>query len=268
MGLITNRRAVLAASLGGSGLVLSGCSNILQADHLNQSASFQHVLAAAQKWTLWSQRFLLSGGAMAQEFSPSDISPRFKANGTLHPGGVEYAQNLSEGFANWRLNVGGLVARPLSLSVADLRQLPSRSQITRHDCVEGWSAIGGWTGVPLGLVLTAARVAQDAKYVVFHCADNLEGEPSKGGVQSPGQYYESIALTDAFHPQTLIAYGLNGKPLDVAHGAPLRLRVERQLGYKQAKYIQRIELVKNLSGIGAGAGGYWEDRGYEWYAGI
>jgi len=268
MSLIVTRRSLMGAGLGGGALILGGCSNVLQADQLTRNASFQHVLAAAQKWTLWSQRFLLSGGAMAQEFSPSDISPRFKANGTLHPGGDEYAQHLADGFSNWRLSVGGLVARPLSLSVAELRRLPSRSQITRHDCVEGWSAIGGWTGVPLGLLLTAAHVGADAKYVVFHCADNLEGEPAKGGVQAPGQYYESIALTDAFHPQTLIAYAMNGKPLDVPHGAPLRLRVERQLGYKQAKYLQGIELVASLSGIGGGSGGYWEDRGYEWYAGI
>jgi DMSO/TMAO reductase YedYZ molybdopterin-dependent catalytic subunit len=156
----------------------------------------------------------------------------------------------------------------LSLSVADLRRLPRRTQITRHDCVEGWSAIGMWTGVPLSLLLKAAAMKPNARYAVFHCADNLTGEPSKGGEQSPGQYYESIDLTDAFHPQTILAYALNGKPLDVPHGAPLRLRVERQLGYKQAKYIERIEITDNFARIAGGRGGYWEDRGYEWYAGI
>ena len=100
-----------------------------------------------------------------------------------------------------------------------------------------------------------------AKYVVFHCADNLEGEPSKGGAQSPGQYYESCALVDAFHPQTLVAYAMNGQPLDVPHGAPLRLRIERQLGYK-------VEVVDDFRHIAGGKGGYWEDRGYDWYAGI
>ena len=103
---------------------------------------------------------------------------------------------------------------------------------------------------------------------MFHCADNLEGEPEKGGMQAPGQYYESIALEDARHPQTILAHAMNGKPLDVGHGAPLRLRVERQLGYKQAKYVQRIQLTDRLSGLYGGKGGYWEDRGYEWYAGI
>jgi DMSO/TMAO reductase YedYZ molybdopterin-dependent catalytic subunit len=265
MTLVTRRRALIGS---GAGLLLSGCSKILQADALTGSPSFLRVLAAAEGWTRASQRFLLSGGAMAQEFKASDISPRFKANGTLNPGGEDYDRNVAEGFVNWRLKIDGMVAHPLLLSVADLRKLPSRSQITRHDCVEGWSAIGGWTGTPLALLLKAADVLPGAKYVVFHCADNLDGEPSKGGEQSPGQYYESLALVDALHPQTLIAYDMNGAPLDVAHGAPLRLRVERQLGYKHAKYVQRVEVVSDFRHISGGHGGYWEDRGYEWYAGI
>jgi DMSO/TMAO reductase YedYZ molybdopterin-dependent catalytic subunit len=205
---------------------------------------------------------------LAREYAAADISPRFKANGTLYPGGEDYEDAVNEDFAGWRLSVEGMVARPLSLSVAEIRALPSRTQITRHDCVEGWSAIGQWTGVPLGLLLKTAGVLPQAKYAVFHCADNLDGEPAKGGEQAPGQYYESIALVDAYHPQTLIAHGLNGKPLDIAHGAPLRLRVERQLGYKQAKYVQRIQLTDRLSGLYGGKGGYWEDRGYDWYAGV
>ena len=266
MTLLTRRAALIGAGAGG-GLLLAGCSDIVRADGLTMSRSFQHVLAHAEQWTLASQRFL-QRGAMAREFSPADISPRFKANGTLRPGGDAYAQHVDEAFANWRLRVDGLVVQPLSLSIAELRALPSRTQITRHDCVEGWSAIGQWTGVQLGLLLKAAGPTPGAKYAVLHCADNLSGEPAKGGEQAPGQYYESIALVDAFHPQTLIAYGMNGRPLDVAHGAPLRLRVERQLGYKQAKYVQRIQLTNTLAGIAGGRGGYWEDRGYEWYAGI
>jgi len=164
--------------------------------------------------------------------------------------------------------VDGMVAHPLSLSLAEIRRLPARTQITRHDCVEGWSAIGQWTGVPLGLLLRAAAILPRAKYAVFHCADNLSGEPEKGGAQAPGQYYESLALPDAAHPQTIIAYAMNGGPLDIPHGAPLRLRVERQLGYKQAKYLTRIQLTDTLAGFYGGKGGYWEDRGYEWYAGI
>jgi DMSO/TMAO reductase YedYZ molybdopterin-dependent catalytic subunit len=267
MTLITRRNALILGAAG-SGLALSGCGRTAVGDLLNANDGFNRVLAEAQAWTLSSQRFLLSGGAMAREYAVSDISPKFKPNGTLFPPGEDYEDAVNESFANWRLKVDGMVARPLTLSVADIRALPSRTQITRHDCVEGWSAIGQWTGVPLGLLLKTARVLPQAKYVVFHCADNLEGEPAKGGEQAPGQYYESIALVDAYHPQTIIAHAMNGKPLDVAHGAPLRLRVERQLGYKQAKYIQRVELTDRLSGYYGGKGGYWEDRGYEWYAGI
>jgi len=267
MPIITRRRALITG-LAGSGLLLSACSKIFQADSLTESASFQRVLAAAQGWTRATQRLLLADGQLAREYKPSDISAHFKANGTLNPGGEDYDRHVAEGFVNWRLVIDGMVAHPLSLSVADLRRLPARSQITRHDCVEGWSAIGGWTGVPLALLLNAAGMRAGAKYVVFYCADNLEGEPSKGGEQSPGQYYESIGLVDAMHPQTLIAYDMNGKPLDVPHGAPLRLRVERQLGYKMAKYVRHIQVVSDFHGISGGHGGYWEDRGYDWYAGI
>jgi DMSO/TMAO reductase YedYZ molybdopterin-dependent catalytic subunit len=267
MTLLTRRTALLGAAAG-SGLVLTGCDKILQTGPLTDSTGFQKVLAAAEGWTRHTQRFLLSGGELAKEFKVSDITPKFKANGTLNPGGAEYDRAVAEQFANWRLTVDGLVSTPLSLSVAQLRALPSRTQITRHDCVEGWSAIAQWTGAPLGMLLKAAGVAPNARYVVFHCADNLDGEPAKGGAQAPGQYYESIGMADAFHPQTILAYAMNGRPLDVAHGAPIRLRVERQLGYKQAKYVKRIEVTNTLHNLYMGKGGYWEDRGYEWYAGI
>ena len=267
MTLLTRRTALIAGAAG-SGLALSGCSKILFADRLTASSDFQRVLAHAEAWTLASQRFLLSGGQLAREYSLADISPRFKPNGTLYPTGEDYEDAVNEDFVTWRLVVEGMVSRPLSLSIPQIRALPSRTQITRHDCVEGWSAIGQWTGPPVGLLLKAAGVLPQARYAVFHCADNLEGEPAKGGEQAPGQYYESLTLVDAFHPQTLIAYAMNGHPLDVAHGAPLRLRVERQLGYKHAKYVQRIQLTDRLSGLYGGKGGYWEDRGYEWYAGI
>ena len=137
--------------------------------------------------------------------------------------------------------------------------MPLRTQITRHDCVEGWSAIGKWSGLPLKLLMDAAAPLAGARYVVFHCADDFGGDP----------YYESIDLVDAYHPQTILAWAMNDQPLAVGHGAPLRLRVERQLGYKQAKFVMRIELVESLDRIGAGKGGYWEDSaGYQWYAGI
>ena len=153
----------------------------------------------------------------------------------------------------------GLVERPLSLPLAALQALPQREQITRHDCVEGWSAIGKWQGPHLGRVLDMAGLAERARYVVFHCADRFGTTP----------YYESIDLVDAFHPQTILAWRMNGKPLAEAHGAPLRLRVERQLGYKHAKFVMRIEARDTLDGLYGGKGGYWEDRGdYAWYAGI
>jgi DMSO/TMAO reductase YedYZ molybdopterin-dependent catalytic subunit len=267
MALIT-RRSALVGTAAGAGLLAAGCSRLSGADALTDSAGFQRVLAAAEGWTQASQRFLQGGGALAREYSRADVSPVFKANGTLHPDGEAYARQAGCNFGLWRLAIGGMVAHPLSLSLEEIRRLPARTQITRHDCVEGWSAIGGWTGVQLGLLLKAAGVTPAAKYAVFHCADNLTGEPVKGGAQSPGQYYESLAMVDAWHPQTMIAYALNGRALDIPHGAPLRLRVERQLGYKQAKYVQSIELTDSLAGIAGGKGGYWEDRGYEWYAGI
>jgi DMSO/TMAO reductase YedYZ molybdopterin-dependent catalytic subunit len=136
----------------------------------------------------------------------------------------------------------------------------SRTQITRHDCVEGWSAIGKWTGVPLAEVLDRVRPTDAARYVVFHCADPMNANGA--------HYYESIDLAEARHPQTILAYELNGAPLPVKNGAPLRVRIERQLGYKMAKYLMRLEIVDHLASIGKGRGGYWEDRGYAWYAGI
>jgi DMSO/TMAO reductase YedYZ molybdopterin-dependent catalytic subunit len=196
---------------------------------------------------------------MAPEFTEADLSPRFPTNGTTDPDNPVYQALAERGFADWSVEVTGLVERPQSFSLADLRALPSRTQITRHDCVEGWSAIGKWTGVPLGEVLTRVGVRPSARYVVFRCAD-----PDEDGIP----YYESVDFDDAFHPQTILAYELNGAPLPIGHGAPIRLRVERQLGYKMAKYVMRIEVVTDFDSIAGGRGGYWEDQGYEWYAGI
>lgn len=152
------------------------------------------------------------------------------------------------------------MAEPAGFTLEELRAMPSRTQITRHDCVEGWSAIGKWTGVPLSHVLALVRPRPEARYVVFYCADpmNAAGE----------RYYESIDMEDALHPQTILAYGLNDETLPIKNGAPLRVRIERQLGYKMAKYIMRIELVESFDHIRGGKGGFWEDRGYEWFAGI
>jgi len=257
-----SRRIAIAGGFAGAGWLVAN------ATRLTDNQSLTHLFGAVEDWTKIAQRGLLFPDRLAREYPASDISPTFKPNGTYNPGTDEYNAHAASGFAHWRLKVDGLVRNPLSLSVADIMRLPRRTQITRHDCVEGWSAIGQWTGVQLGLILKAASLKPNARYAVFHCADNLTGEPAKGGQQSPGQYYESIDLRDAFHPQTLIAYAMNGRALDVPHGAPLRLRVERQLGYKQAKYVQRIEITDSFAKIAGGKGGYWEDRGYEWYAGI
>ena len=191
------------------------------------------------------------------------MSPRFRTNGNTMPRSAEYQRHLKEGFANWRLAVDGLVEQPRAWSLAELRALPARSQITRHDCVEGWSAIGKWTGTPLGDLLEAVRLRPEARYIVFHCADDFTGGLSRVA------YYESIDLVDAFHPQTILAWGMNDGDLPVGHGAPVRLRVERQLGYKHAKFVMRVEAVASLDGIGQGKGGFWEDTiNYDWYAGI
>jgi DMSO/TMAO reductase YedYZ molybdopterin-dependent catalytic subunit len=246
-----DRRRFIAT--GASGLLLGGC------DRLNNSPSFRGVLRSAEKLTMASQRLISPRDALAREYRESDLSPIFRSNGTRVPGTLEYSQHAAEQFANWRLTVDGLVARPLSIPLKTLRTLPHRVQITRHDCVEGWSAIGKWHGVQLWRLLEHAGLSTRAKYIVFHCADRF----------GDNFYYESIDLVDAFHPQTLIAWGLNGQLLPIPNGAPLRLRVERQLGYKQAKYIERIEAVDSLTRIQGGKGGYWEDNvDYEWYAGI
>ncbi len=253
------RRGLIA---GGGALLLASC------DKLTTAPGTLNALKAGERATYGWQRLIQGRGALAREYTKADLSTTFKANGSIDPPDDDYRQYVDDKFVSWRLKLDGLVARPLELTLADLRQLPARSQITRHDCVEGWSAIGGWAGPQLGALVHRAGLLPSARFAVFHCMDTLEGEPAKGGEQSAGRYYESIDLADVFHPQTILAHSLNGAPLDVAHGAPLRLRVERQLGYKQAKYIQRIEFVASLAPFGMGRGGYWPDRGYEWYAGI
>ena len=261
MTILTRRNLLTTSVAGAGGLLLAGC------DKLSNSMGANALIGSAQRATYGWQR-LIGGQALAQEFTAADISPVFKANGSTDPKDDAYRRHVDEGFKNWRLRIDGLVTRPLSLSLDDLRRLPARTQITRHDCVEGWSAIGQWTGPQLGGLLKAAGVLPAAKYVVFHCADNYGGAISKGGAQSTGLYYESVDLVDAFHPQTIVAHSMNGAPLAVAHGAPCRMRIERQLGYKHAKYVMRIEAVDGFGKMELGKGGYWEDRGYEWYAGI
>ena len=250
----SRRRFLRRALAAGGGLLLTGC------DRLSQSDWFTRLLFSAEKLNFSAQRLLLSRKAMAQEFSEADLSPFFRSNGTSNPDNPEYQDLAVNGFADYRLLVGGLAARPRSYSLEELRALPSRTQITRHDCVEGWSAIGKWKGVPLGRVLEQVVPLPSARYVVFYCADPMDRLGSR--------YYESIDMEDAWHAQTLLAYELNDAPLPIQNGAPIRARVERQLGYKMAKYIMQIQLVDRLDNIAGGKGGYWEDRGYAWYAGI
>lgn len=250
--LVLSRRHLLGAGAAGTGLLLSGC------DRLFEVPAFRETLEGAEDLHRVSQR-ALGRDALAREFTRADLSPVFRANGSRAVADAAYRAHFATGFAGWSLRVDGLVERPLDLSLAALKALPQRVQITRHDCVEGWSAIGQWQGPPLAQVLRLAGLRAGARFVVFHCADVLHGRP----------YYESIDLVDAFHPQTILAWGMNGAPLAEQHGAPLRLRVERQLGYKHAKFVTRIEAVADLRGIGGGKGGFWEDLSrYAWYAGI
>ena len=252
MTLVT-RRGLVTGGAAGAGLLLSGC------DRLGEQPAFRKILFSGDKINHATQRALSDRAALAPEFRADQMSPLFRVNGTANPNTPDYNAHAAARFADWRVRVGGLVARPLSLSLSDLGAMPQRAQITRHDCVEGWSAIGKWQGPMLGTVLKAAGVRDAARFVVFTCADLYNGAP----------YYESIDLVDAFHPQTILAWAMNGQRLSVGHGAPVRLRVERQLGYKHAKYVMKIDAVASLDGIGGGLGGYWEDAiGYDWYAGI
>ena len=253
-----SRRAWLGGGVSAAlGLGLASC------DRLTQSPAVNATLDGAEGLNRRVQGLLAGREGLAREFPVSAISPDFKANGTTSPDSSDYQAMVANGFADWRLQIGGLVERPLSLSLAELRREAERSQITRHDCVEGWSGIAQWRGARLGPLLTRAGLKPQARYIAFFCADTLELT-----LDGTGDYYETIAIADAFHEQTILAHEMNGAPLPVAHGAPIRLRLERQLGYKMAKYVMRIEAIDSFAKLGRGKGGYWEDRGYQWYAGV
>ncbi len=258
---LNRRRFLTSAGVGASGLLLSGCDAF--DGFAGQDSAVRGFIAGANRLTYRVQRLILGREALAQEFTEADIRQPQRPNGVTAPDDDAYHAMQANDFADWRLAVGGLVEKPLSLSRQTLQAMPSRTQITRHDCVEGWSCIAKWTGVPLSLVLDEARPKPEARFVVFRCLDTIERN-----LDGDIKYYESIDLLDARHPQTILAYGLNGKPLPIENGAPLRLRVERQLGYKMAKYVYGIDLVAYLASFGRGKGGYWEDNGYDWYAGI
>jgi DMSO/TMAO reductase YedYZ molybdopterin-dependent catalytic subunit len=202
-----------AAHRGCPGLgsaILEGC------DRITGNARVNTVVNSAEKLTMNVQR-LAQTHSLAREYTEADLFPHFRVNGTSQPDSEEYAALQRSGFADWRLKMDGLVSRPMKLSLCDLRHFPSRTQITRHDCVEGWSGIAKWTGVPMGLVLRAAGLEMNARYAVLHCADELEQT-----FDGSGRFYESIDLVDALHPQTILAYEMNGRPFEAGHFAPLR----------------------------------------------
>ena len=258
MAKMLDRRRLL---LGGAALGLSGCK-VLDGANVKDTA-LRNAFESVSGLTYRAQRLLAGGHRLAPEYQEADIRQGQRPNGSTDPDTGEYLALSETGFADYALQITGMVDKPLTLSLAQLHAMPAKTQITRHDCVEGWSCIAKWTGVPLAAVLAEAKPKTTARFAVFHCFDAIER--SLSGVVT---YYESIDLIDAYHPQTLLAYGMNGAPLPVANGAPLRLRVERQLGYKMAKYVHTIELVDSFATYGLGKGSYWADRGYEWYAGI
>ncbi len=253
-----SRRSVLIGALEGAAvMLLSGCQKLF--DSLSDNKTVQSVLDIAEYGNQRAQRVLTPRNKLAKEFPAKDISPTFRPNGNPPPITMDYTADAQNHWTKWRLEISGLVQQPASFSLADLKAMPSRTQITRHDCVEGWSVIGKWKGVRLEEVMNRVRPTANAKYVVFRCMDT-----DSDGVN----YFESIDMIEAVHPQTILAYELNDQPLPIDNGAPLRLRVETQLGYKHAKYIHALEFVSSLDKVGQGKGGYWEDQGYEWYAGI
>jgi DMSO/TMAO reductase YedYZ molybdopterin-dependent catalytic subunit len=256
MSVIT-RRALIAGGSAAAATLTVACDHVAAPD----AQMLGRILDFGEFLSLQAQRVLLAGQPLAREYAEADISAEFPVNGTERPGGASYFRHVTSNFASFRLTVDGLVKKPLSLTLDEIKTMPSRTQITLHSCDQGWSAVGKWTGVPLSHLLQAAELTPEARYIVFHCMDQLVRGAN-------GFYYESIDLFDALHPQTVLAYGMNGRALPVQHGAPLRLRVERQIGYKSAKYVQRIEAVDRLNHINGGRGGFWPDRGYQWYAGL
>jgi DMSO/TMAO reductase YedYZ molybdopterin-dependent catalytic subunit len=244
------RRSLLA---GMAALGAGACAEV------NKSEATRNLIGAAEDGHRAIHRALAGKQGLAPEYTRAERSPTFKGNGSVTIADPFYQEQLASGFPDWALEVRGLVETPLRLSLADLRALPQRTQITRHDCVEGWSAIGEWQGPQLAALLDAAKVRREANFIIFRCADVLYGR----------DYYESIDMVDAYHPQTIIAHSLNGEPIPEKNGAPLRVRIERQLGYKHAKYLTTVEAVASFDTIGQGKGGFWEDvAGYQWYAGI
>jgi DMSO/TMAO reductase YedYZ molybdopterin-dependent catalytic subunit len=248
-GKITRRRLIaggLAASASGTALFLARRNSLIPPDHGG-------LFGVEETLTYASHRVLLHNQPLAREFSRDQISKNFPAINTVMPEDDDYRRQMAGGFKTWRLAVDGLVAQPRELSLAELKAFPSRTQITEHICEAGWSAISEWTGVQLSVVLDAVRIRPDAKFVMLYSVDG---------------WWDSLDMEDARHPQTLLAYGMNGEDLPVPHGAPVRLRVERQLGYKNLKYLSGFTVADSLKDFGKGQGAQGAENGYSWYAGI
>lgn len=244
------RRLFIASTISSA---LAACSPIGTA--LNNNANVHRALGVVQPL----DHALIGTRGLAREYSERDVMHDFPVTGLATPSDARYLGWMATQFASYRLIIEGAVARPQAFSQAQLQAMPQTTQITRHDCVEGWSAVGKWSGVSLRDLLALAQPRSDTRYVVFRCLDRDEqGTP----------YYESLDLHEAQHPQALLATRLNDAPLPPEHGAPLRLKVPTQLGYKSAKWVHRIQLIGGFASLYGGKGGYWEDQGYEWFAGI
>jgi DMSO/TMAO reductase YedYZ molybdopterin-dependent catalytic subunit len=239
----------LATVAGASGLAvaarLAGRYGLIPPDSAGVYGPGETLTYAAQR--------LLTRHSLAREFDRSQISQKPFAN-AVDPLGDDFKRLQQAGFADWRLTVDGMAARPASFSLAELRSFPSRSQITHLACEEGWSYIAEWTGVPLSYILDRVGALPQVRYVVYRSFQS--------------DWWESIDMADATHPQTLVALGMNGAELPVPFGGPLRLRVPRQLGYKNVKYITRLTLTDSLKHFGKGLGSASPEGGYAWYAGI
>jgi len=243
--LITRRTALI------SGITALGSYWLYRTVKAPATPTYGNILRAGDNFTYEAQRALLSRRALAKEYSRNEISS-FPAVGTINPAdehnanfSKEYALTQRSGFFDWALSVEGSVARPGKYTLNSLHALPARTQITRHTCEEGWTAVAEWTGVPLSQLLQHAGISAKARFVNLYAYDG---------------YQDSIDMIDAFHPQTILAYGMNGKPLPIEHGAPLRLRVETQIGYKSMKYLKRIVVTDEYVDPG--------DSGWAWYTGI
>jgi DMSO/TMAO reductase YedYZ molybdopterin-dependent catalytic subunit len=248
-----SRRTLIKTGLG----ALAGASGLAAAVRVADRyglipANCRGVYGLSETLTYAGQRLLTKLPSMAREFDRRQISAAPPVNGKA-PQTDAYKRLRDSGFADWRLTVDGMVARPGALSLAELKAFPSSSQITHQACEEGWSFIAEWTGVRLSHVLEHVGIDPKAKFVFFFTID---------------EWWDSIDMDDARHPQTLLAYAMNGPEMPLDHGAPLRLKVPRQLGYKNLKYLSRMTVTDSAKGIGDGLGSSAPAAGYSWYAGI